>query len=631
MAPRQWTGRRIKHNKGNSIPRYIVALDTETIKHDTRRQSNSFSHRFRLGCFTYARIARGRLSGLRREVFRDTNTFWQRLYSLSSSKHTIWVVATKTLFDLKVVGFQDEIQHGNIYLDRPRQKGGDNGSELDQRKRNGLCVLQSPPTIIAVRARSTGGKIIFVDTLNWFKVPVSDLGDACGLPKLQMPDMSESDDAWSEYCQRDTEIVFRTFAQLIEFTVNQNMGNFAYTAPGQAYNAYRHRFMPREIFAHDNPDVKNLERASYFGGRTAVFRRGPIRQDVWQYDVNSLFPFVMRANAMPYRLHSYEMRQRFMPDCGIVAWSDAIAQVRIETAESLYPCKIDSKLCYPVGRFDCVLAGKELDIAHQRGDIKAIGSWAEYDRADLFSRWVSDLYAMRLDYKSAGNKLYDLFTKSLLNSLYGKFAQLGPDWEYCGNDLSADPWSSWYGPPIIDDEPTLYRAIGYDVYKQVEKRELPNTLVAISTFVSAAARCHMNGLRQVCGSGNVYYQGVDSLIVTREGHDRLDQFGAVHPTELGKLKLDCVGNFGEIFGSQDYSIGSKVVIAGRSRKVSEVGYEKIVQHRFLGTNDLFHAQHRNQVIERLVSWERLNHGDGTTPDGGVWVSPFVLNGCESSG
>lgn len=64
----------------------------------------------------------------------------------------------------------------------------------------------------------------------------------------------------------------------------------------------------------------------------------------------------------------------------------------------------------------------------------------------------------------------------------------------------------------------------------------PHSFPAISAFVTAAARQRMDGLREIAGKGNVYYQCVDSLHVNDEGYNALVEAGEVHGQALGKLR-----------------------------------------------------------------------------------------------
>lgn len=629
MAVRQTSGHRLKNNDCSYLPRYLICYDTETYRVDDRGRSNEFSHRLRLWTAIFTRFNRGR-NGSRHEASGNSaSEFWAFVYSKSGPRHTLWVVAHSAMFDAITVGLPTEIECGRLVLDKPRSKRDYTNVAEHGTTGPKLCVIDAPPVILGVRCVKTGGRIVFVDTLNWFRCPLSELGSNLGLQKLDMPPERESDDNWLTYCQRDTEILNATFCELRDWVKSNNMGMFRYTASGQAMSAFRHRFQIHDILIHDNADAKELERRSYFGARTEVFKRGSITEDVWQYDVNSLFPYAMKSFRMPWRLvetdFTTEWREPFLRHDNY----DYVAEVELQSDISQYPLRVENHVVYPIGVFKTVLAGQQLADAFRSNSIRAIKSWCRYDTTDLFSKWVDEMYAMRLSYKSCGNTLYDRFTKSLLNSLYGKFGQLGPDWEYCSNDMSAMPWSSWQEIDSATGETQNYRSFGYDIFRQTGKKEIASSFVAIATFVTSAARSCMEKIRLALPRNSVIYMGCDSLIVNAAGKQRLENYGVIHATELGKLKLECQGNFGNIFGCHDYTIGGKTVIAGRSGRLTDIGCQRIMQHRFSKSADLFNGSAQKAIVERVVSWTRSQHyGKGNVGKSG-WIQPFVMNGCSS--
>ncbi|GAH94157.1 unnamed protein product, partial [marine sediment metagenome] len=81
---------------------------------------------------------------------------------------------------------------------------------------------------------------------------------------------------------------------------------FSITKASQAFCAYRFRFMDHKIYIHNDVTVQNLERSAYIGGRVECFRLGKIpgKQFV-SMDINSMYPFVMKAEKYPYELVSY--------------------------------------------------------------------------------------------------------------------------------------------------------------------------------------------------------------------------------------------------------------------------------------------------------------------------------------
>lgn len=611
-------------NHSNAIPRYIIAFDTETRRNMIGEDVNRYGHRWRLGVAISCRLRGNEVCEVHRHRLLHPQAFWNLVHGFTAPNYTTWIVAHNALFDMIISEFPEQLEQSRFSIDWPRSVRKREDNNEDNAHCSSLCIIDSPPTIIALRDTQTQGRLVIVDSMNWFPVPLSQLGEACGMQKLPMPPLGGSNELWFDYCERDAEIVLRTFTNLISFVKASQLGMFRYTASSQAMAAFRHRFSRTDIFFHDNIDIKKLERRSYFGGRTEVFRVGEIDRTVWQLDVNSLFPSVMRTNRFPKKLIRFELRDGLLPLMPAIDYSASIADVELFTIEPIFPTRFDGKVVYPVGSFITTLAGPELELARKKQCIRAVGSWAEYETDTLFDYWVETLWAMRRQFAEDGNLLYEQFTKRLLNSLYGKFGQRSPKWVNQSDCIASLPWSTWSEVDRATHETLSYRSIGWQVQKSSEREEIDGTFPAISSFVTAYARLRMNVLRRTAGRPNVYYQGVDSLIVTKEGLQRLDVTSELSNTELGKLRIQLTADSGKIWGQSDYQIGTKIAIAGRASLLEESELEIIQQRKFIADSMLFKSVAANEVEEHIVPWVRKHAATVGTVGANGWVEPLVL-------
>ena len=204
-----------------------------------------------------------------------------------------------------------------------------------------------------------------------------------------------------------------------------DLGNWKWTAPGLAWSAFRHKFMDHDIVFHDEMDVRAHERSAYFGGQLEAYRLGSIEEKVFQYDVVSLYPSVMAGNLYPIRLKEYDISRPVSTVPPAIDPASSIAQVRIETPYDSFPVRTASGVFYANGNGIVTLAGPELCYAIERGYVKEWGSFASYEMAPIFDRYVAFFYELKELYASEGKEIQRNFVKLLLNSLYGKFAQRG--------------------------------------------------------------------------------------------------------------------------------------------------------------------------------------------------------------
>lgn len=81
----------------------------------------------------------------------------------------------------------------------------------------------------------------------------------------------------------------------------------------------------------------------------------------------------------------------------------------------------------------------------------------------------------------------------------------------------------------------------------------------------------MRMLRNIVEEHNLYYQGVDSLIVDEEGFVRLNEFGLVADTDPGALKVQVRGDRLSVEAVGRYRVGDVVKCAGVPRSAQVAG------------------------------------------------------------
>ncbi len=398
MIERQHTGRKLKANHSNALPRYIVTYDVATLPHPDGKSKRKLSHRFRLGAAIVARIVDNKATAIKSFHIHHPEHFWNLIEQTTGPRHTTWLVCNESLRAMIVTLMPEQFEQGKLTIEWPRSKRKREDNDDANEHASTLCIIESPPTIIAAKCTKSSGRLVIVDTFNWFNASLAELGESCGVEKLPQPKPSANKAEWFSYCDRNAKIVFDTFVALLQWVRENDMGMFRYTGSSQAMGAYRHRFAKPDIYFHDNAEVKALERAGYFGGRSEVFKMGPIAETVHQYDINSLFPSVMQSGEFPAMLDRFEIREQHLELLPDVDWAATMAEVEVITWEPIFPYRTARGVTYPVGIFRTTLCGKELELAHKLGYIRKVGSWAEYKIGALFGYWVGELWKMRKQY-----------------------------------------------------------------------------------------------------------------------------------------------------------------------------------------------------------------------------------------
>lgn len=527
---------RIRENKVTELPHNCIWFDTETTPFEIAPGETGQRLNFGWACYQQRR-SNGKWCVPTWQRFTKPLQFLKWIDTKTREKTRTYIFAHNYHFESAVL---------NLFYHLPKL-----GWE------NTRAIVESPPFILAWRKDKK--TIEFLDTGNWWMQKAATIGESIGVEKLPFPDKDASQEVWDTYCKRDVEIIRQACLKWFVFIERYDLGGFARTLAGQSFRAFRHRFMTHDIFIDDHERADALGRESYHGGRTECFFIGKKKGPIHVYDINSMYPFVMRENDYPTkkvcygRAPSLNELSKWLRDFCVVA------DVEIETKRSKFAYLYEHKIIFPIGRFRTVLVTPDISEALRFGEIRKCFALAAYEKAPLFRRFVDELYQLRLEAKTEGNEVMTYNLKIVLNSLYGKFGQVGRVWETIDRtkELDVKVWDE------IDLETmTLYRwrQFGGIIQRRAEIPESYNSFPAIASHVTAYARDLLWRYFAVCGPQNVLYTDTDSLFVTNAGERNLRSL--IHPTKLGALKHEKSFEWLEIFGPKDYRSNLGVVCKG---------------------------------------------------------------------
>jgi hypothetical protein len=637
----------LRKNASTGQPGSILVLDTETRPQKIGVSGKSKLHKFRLGHAIAWRVEKGQQTRRKEIAFNNRKRFWEFLEMQTDQKRPVWVFAHNLPFDLTVMGFWDRLAAKDFSVSEPderlnlrikaafdihnmemlRRRAGGKKADLPLQKvkrHHGFMCLQDPPTILSLWTRS-GRRVVFLDTLNWFRCSLAKLGAQLGLPKMDMPDFDEWAEVWQAYCKNDCLILERAVQNLMAWIKTEDLGMMRYTASAQAMAAYRHKFLVHPICFHDQPETKELERAAYYGGRAWVFKHGLVEGPVHVLDVNSLYPSVMLGNAYPTKLISHEVFNEPENPNNLQLGLNQCATITVQTGRSL-PCRLHGQgVRYLAGRFNTSLAGPELDEAVRLGEVVAVHSRATYACSYLFDAYVKYFWRARQAYAKENSHVYADLCKLLLNSLYGKFGQWSPQWEDEPGHRWVKPWGTFEEKVAGEENARLYRAVGWNNQRRQIDREKADSFPAIAAWVTSHGRLKMDRIREAAGPRNVYYQGVDSLHVSDEGFWKLACVEHGLPDGLGSLRSVGTYTHAEYKGPNDYVLDGEIKRAGRKGDAVDLEDGSWEQVNFERLKGIIAEQPKDGIIEtseHLIPEPCFSHGR-IGSDG--WVQPFVTN------
>jgi DNA polymerase type B, organellar and viral len=595
----------LKVNHRVEIPRHLFFFDCETKPELYTRVDGRVETRHRFW-FAYGAYLRQRSKGVWCEPrwfrFENIPEFWRVVNDLCRPKQTLHCFAHNLGFDLRAVdGF-----HRIPTLARKIRR----------------ACLDDPPTIIDCRLHS--GRVVFLDTLNWWRVRVADLGERIGLPKLPFPGYEKSMEVWNEYCHRDVEVIMESVRRWLDWLVEADMGSFKQTLAGQSLSAFRHRYMEHKILLDRDPLGLNMAREAYHGGRVECLRLGEIAGPIHQLDINSQYPYVMRRELYPAKFRWSGENPSVSKFLATLNDHAVVARVDIETDVPVYGLYRDHKLVFPVGRFTTALTTPELKHAVEYGHLRRVHAWAVYTHEPLFRTFVDDLYQRRLDAKKRGDEVGSWQFKILMNALYGKWAQRGREQRILGECDPDDIRTELYYDAPRGVKGKIRRVFG-KIFLDLEDGESAYSHPAIAAHVTAYARMLLWDIISRAGEGHVLYVDTDSVFVDDAGMERLTLF--LDPAILGALKL--VGTYDRmiIFGPKDYLLDDRRVLKGVRSTAVELAPGVFEQEQWVGLAGAIQDGVLDAPIVRTIRKTLRREYTKGTVDASGRVHPFRLSLC----
>jgi hypothetical protein len=405
-----------------------------------------------------------------------------------------------------------------------------------------------------------------------------DAAPLVGMRKWHMPEFAEPDEVWMRHCENDVEIAYRLLRRWLEFCETHELGYFAPTLAGQAFNAYRHTFMDHPIYVHIHKDVVDMERASYFSGRCEVFFRGKAPKGWYALaDCSSFYASVMKGTAYPTKQIGHTGRVSPSRLSELLEDYCVTARVEVDTESPYFPYRDGSGTYFPVGRFVTTLSTPELEYAIGTDSIRSIQECIIYERAPIFDRYVEYFWNLRAIGKAARDRWLEDTAKRLLTASYGKFGQRTWLTEVLARDLD-QPDSMWITYDAQDHEWYEYRIVAGRMEKRGRQAMGRDTLLAIPAHVTAYGRHRLWELMSIAGRDHVYYVDTDGFICDLNAINRVAPL--LKDEALGSLRIVKQSSYLYIRARKWYELGDRVRRAGIKYDAQADGWERYSQEKF---------------------------------------------------
>jgi len=344
-----------------------------------------------------------------------------------------------------------------------------------------------------------------------------------------------------KYCEIDCiclyQIIFK-FATLIFDILGRNIHHYP-TLPSLAFAIFRSKFMENENIPQLSGKISDDIRQSYTGGSVDMYiPKAKKGVKIKCYDVNSLYPTVMKNCLMPIGVPTFFQGDIRAIDkdafgfffCKIIApdkIKHPIIQTHVKTNGGI-------RTIAPIGQWSDMLFSMEMDNAMKLG--------YKFERKNIFKDYVDTLYSLRLNYPKS--KPLNLIAKLLLNSLYGRFGMVDtfPNIDIIDNSDFVK-FEEKFLDDIMDFVPldnkvmVVYRSNQKDINTLLDgHKETHNVSIAIASAITAYSRIHMSQFKNH-SEYNLYYSDTDSIYIDSPLPKEL-----VNSKILGKMKLEHIIN-----------------------------------------------------------------------------------------
>lgn len=337
----------------------------------------------------------------------------------------------------------------------------------------------------------------FYDSLNHWRYSVDVMGGHIGAAKLEFNPKDLT------YCRRDCEITYEFVERMIKIYENIRAypkSTIASTSFHfwQTFTGFKipYRCEGREKISVIGRDNLEKFRLSYYGGRTEVFFKGKVRNNIQYIDVNSMYPNEMRGK-FPY---PFEFKKHV--DLSQYGITYALVHSKIDIPVLPYRNK-EGRLIFPNGVFKGVWTNVELNYFVKMGGkiLKTYKGYVFPIECDPFTDFVDFLYKKR---KEAKTKLEDINFKNILNNTYGKFGQ--------GNEICyLMPYDKFLHSKL---KPKTWRKFGNLVLFNMEGEYPYNTNFIWASYITSKARINIHSkLTEIKNNGGkLLYCDTDSVI-----------------------------------------------------------------------------------------------------------------------
>lgn len=465
--------------------------------------------------------------------------------------------------------------------------------------------------------------LVCADFTSWASDPLSRIGAYLNIGQEPLPTDPDDIRGMFKRCQRDVEILYAAVTSTLEWLQTNDLGNLQITGAGQAWTAFRHRFMTDKILVHDDQAARTAERRAIWTGRTEAWKHGTFTgRGLQEFDLTRAYATIARDCALPT---VYVGKLPRASRANFSRWTETrrlLCDVSVSTSCPAVPTAHNDRILWPVGQFRTTLWDCEIQLLLDRGARVRIHRTYVYTSTKCLSVWAEWILA-QLDTENAGaSPLQKRILKAWSRSLIGRFALQYRSWAPMGTADSADLYlAKLAGKRERKGAAMLH--VGDELLELGAMTEGENSLPQLTGYVTAMCRVRLWELMETAGLDHVYYVDTDSIITDATGGDRLRSriradgaYGLMHKRSIGRLELQ---------GPRQLTVDGERRHSGVPKRAIPTGSDEVRGEVWEGFGEALRHGRTGKVLvyERTFKLNGSDHRRRPLPDGDT--EPFRLS------
>lgn len=595
----------------------------------------------------HAKYRRGKWSKRSGILVTEPRALWEWLDANAARRGVNWVITPNVSETFTLTNWWTDASFKGITWRDVRQ--GNRGSERTHQGTGGIVVSQllTRVNLGTVRYSERGVRWAWVSESNYWPdgcpAGCASEGNHRGDSEPNQRGNTGTTAPGCEYAHR----LASALQSLCGWWREHALASFGSTTGQLAVGILRSHIPPKTLCTHNQDHVHKLEREAAHGGRVSLWFAGAVGGDVgragygptgdgekvprwipgpiYQVDVRSMYPAIMRHELFPISLQSYSEDIKPAELVAVSRDFALVARVTVRADRSEYPLRVGERLSYPLGTFTTTLTGPEITHLAECGEVLKVHAAAFYRSGRPFAGAVEALLDARAVAERAGKTVEAGHAKLLVNSIAGKMAQRAGGWSRRAEMDCPGQWGEHY-EVFTDGRPRRrFRYVAGLCWEYVEDPTGRGPHTAAFAYIAAHGRLQMARLRALCPTRSVICQQTDSLWVTAEGAAALSLDHCGGEVAAGGIRLVGRADTARFFAPGCYEVDGKWCLAGfhnptvasDGRTVYDTYKPSVWQWKEDTPPDCVHVMTR---VSRLTTGSL----DGVIgPDG--WVTPVNLS------